>query len=281
MKRLVAVVVSALCVAAPAVAAPPLSVSTSVSPRWLYFADRVTAYVEVTFDPRRVEADSLSIQPSFAPWEEVAPTRTALAASGSIGHRSWRFELQCLSIDCLPRGTTVERFSLLALVVTATSRDGSHISVREPWPALEVAGRFLPAQTKGLRPVFRFVDVAPAPTFRADPSSLAVALDVLGAFLIAAALGFGAFVVARQRARRRGTEVIPPLVRALILLRQAERRDAADRRRAASLVGRSLPRGRAGLSEAAERLAWSPSDPEPGGLAALADAVEASLEADP
>jgi hypothetical protein len=140
-----------------------------------------------------------------------------------------------------------------------------------------VAGRFSPAATVGLRPVFRLDTTLPAPRYRADPSALALGLDAAGAALVLLGLAAGAVELARWRARRRTVEVTPPLVRALTLLREAARRDADDRRRAASLVARTLPAQTDGLASTAAALAWSPGEPAPGELEDLARAVEKEL----
>lgn len=280
MKRLVlvAVALAVLGAAGPAAAAGRLTVTTSLSPRWLFFADSVTAHVDVLFDPRRVDAHSLRLETSFAPWEETGETRVSTAVGGSIGHRSWRFTIACLSLDCLPRGTGVERFRLPAVTLRAQTRDGSTVVVRRAWSSLKIAGRFLPSQTVGLRPVFRLNTGVPAATYRVDPSSLALVLDVVGALVVALAAGFGAAEVVRWRAQTRTVAAVPPLVRALELLRQAEQRDPEDRRRAASLLARTLTRTGNGLASAATEVAWSPHEPAPSRLEELAQAVEAELE---
>ena len=72
-RALVAAVVAVLVTAGPAAAADSLTVKTSVSPHWVYFGDTVTARVDVRFDAGRVPAGSIGIEPSIAPWEQVAP----------------------------------------------------------------------------------------------------------------------------------------------------------------------------------------------------------------
>jgi len=276
---LVGALAAALAVPGHAVAASPLRVTTTVTPRWLYFADAVVARVDVRFDPRLVDPGSIRIEPSFAPWEEIAPSRTSTTAGGSVGHRTSWFTVACISIDCLPRGTAPQRFHLPKATVTAQGRDGAQLAIRRAWLPLKVAGRFAPAHTVGLRPVFQLDTTLPAATYRADPGSLALGLDIVGAVLIALALGLGAVELSRRLAARRGAaDTTPPLVRALTLLRQAQERDVDDRRRAASLLARTLSRQGNGLRSVAAEVAWSPAEPTPVRLEELAQTVEEHTE---
>jgi hypothetical protein len=281
MKRLAFAVAAAVVLAAagPAAAADLLTVTTSVSPQWMYFADTVTARVDVRFDPSRVAAGSIQVEPSFAPWEQVAPAQSSTAVGRSIGRRTFTFTLACISLDCVPRGTAAQRFHLPKVGVTAKTTTGSSIVARRSWPGLRVAGRFNPAHTVGLRPVFQLNTDLPPATYRASPDSLALALDLVGALIVALALAFGLLEIARWRAaRRRSVDTTPPLVKALALVRQAQHRDAEDRRRAASLLARTLPPETDGLVATAAEVAWSPAEPTPVRLEELAEAVEARLE---
>jgi hypothetical protein len=281
VKRLALAVAAAtvLATAGPAAGAGPLTVTTSVSPRWMYFADTVTARVDVRFDPHRVAAESIRVEPSFAPWEQVAPTQSSTAVGGSIGHRTFTFALACISLDCVPRGTAAQRFHLPKVSVVAQTTTGSSLVSRRSWPGLRVAGRFNPAHTVGLRPVFQLNTDLPPATYRTNPDSLALVLDLIGALIVALALAFGVAEIARWRAaRRRNVDTTPPLVRALALVRQSQHRSADDRRRAASLLARTLTPESDGLVATAAEVAWSPTEPTPVRLEELADAVEARLE---
>jgi hypothetical protein len=278
-RAVVAAVAAVLIGAGPAAAAGPLAIATSVSPHWLYFGDTVTARVDVRFDARRVVADSIRVEPSLAPWEQTAPARTSTTTAGSIGHQTWTFTVACISIDCLTRGTAVQRFHLPPVSVTAADRSGANIATNSSWPVLRIAGRFAPAHTVGLRPVFQLNTHVPAATYRANPSSLAGILDVIGGLLVVLALALGAATAARWRAARRlAVDAAPPLVRALALVRESQGRDVDDRRRAASLLARTLSGESNGLRSTAAELAWSPSDPTPGRLEELVQAVETKLE---
>jgi hypothetical protein len=166
-------------------------------------------------------------------------------------------------------------------MLTGRTRPGSTFSVRRRWPILKLAGRFNPAQTVGLRPVFRLNSAAPAATYRIDPARLALALGLAGALILVAGLSFGVFEVARWRVRSRGVEAVPPLIRAVELVREAKHRNPEDRRRAASLLSRTVPGGSSGLASTAAEVAWSPDEPAPERLEELAQAAETQLEKRP
>ena len=280
MRRVAAALTAAAALGLPAAtaAASPIQTSTSLTPRWLFFADFVTAHVEVTFDPKVVAADSVRVETAVAPWESIGPTSVSTSRTRSSVHRSWRFVVACLSIDCLPRGTAVQRFHLPPVRIVGRTRGGSVISLRRAWPMLRIAGRFAPATTTGLRPVFRLDTALPPLTYRTDPSTLALVLTILGALLAAAGVAAGGAEAFRWRAARRAPVQIPPLAVAVELLREAQRRSPDDRRRAASLVARTLPSETdGGLGSHAAQLAWSPAEPAAEELEELAQDLESRL----
>jgi hypothetical protein len=117
----------------------------------------------------------------------------------------------------------------------------------------------------------------PPPTYRIDPGALALALDIGGALLLAAALGFIWFEIASRRQPRRRDDA-PVLARALALVRDAQTRAVEDRRRAVGLLARALPGDAERLSSDASRIAWSMPEPTPARLEELARDVEHGLE---
>jgi hypothetical protein len=252
-----------------AAAAIGLHVQTSLSPRPALFGDTVTAHVDVFTDPRRVDPRSVGVRASFAQWHVTERT----TATGS--KRSFRFTLSCLESTCLPH--TV-RFA--PVVVTAHLRDGRTVSVRHAWPAFDVLGRIPPSAEKATRPPFRAQTALPKPSFRVAPTPLALALDILAALLAAGAAALVALEIVRVHRRRRGVaDDRPPVVRALELVREAEGRAPADRRKAVGHLARTLDdAGGEQVAERASRVAWSPEQPSPDRLERLADEVEQELE---
>lgn len=240
-----------------AAAALGLHVQTSLAPRPVLFGDAVTAHVDVLGDARSVRVDA-----SFAPWQATAHETT------SGGKRSFRYTLSCLDSACLPR-----TFRFPPVTVTAQLRNGRTVTVRRAWPALAVVGRFSPAAVGAPRPPFRADTALPAPSYAVAPGPLALALDVVAGLLAAVAAALVAFeLLRRARLRGRFVDTRPPLVRALALVREAERRPPPDRRKAVALLARTLEEH--GLAERAARVAWSPEQPSPERLEQLADEVE-------
>ncbi len=281
MKRLVLLSAVAAAVAlvgaAGASASAPIEVTTSISPDWIYFADTVTARVDVVADRTQVDASSVQIAASFAPWEEARDPEVSTVETATTMQRTIVYTLRCIDVTCVPRGTVVQPFHLPAVTVTAESSSQASIVVRQPWPPVNVAGRFLPPETGAVRPQLVLETRAPSMRFDVSPNGGALAFDVAAGLLGLAAVGLASIEARRYAGRRRSrADDRPPLVRALDLIREARSRDAADRRRAVALLARLLPHHAAEQSAAAE-IAWSKPDPSPEELERLADEVEASV----
>jgi len=277
MRTLGLAAVAAAILAAPAIASgpPPLTAATSLSPTWVYFGERVTARVDVLADRRRVDIGSIRLNPAFGPWQPLKSIESSSGEAGQVVRRTWSLTLVCITIPCLPRTTAVSAFPLSPVTVTARTLDGSSLRVRAGWPKVNVVGRFKPLRSPAAASDFRSQSAVPAATYRWSPTSLALLLDALG--IVAVVVGF--VLVGRELAhgrlrRHRPVDGRPPLDRALGLVREAKLRDAADRRRAAGLLARTLASERHGLTAAASDLAWSKPDPSADGLEELADTVE-------
>jgi hypothetical protein len=272
-----AAAVVAATAAAPASAAAPIQIKTTISPDWAYFADEVTARVDIVLDRTQVNARSVEVAASFAPWEEAGNARTSTAETAAVAHRTITYTLRCIVVECLPRGTAVQRFRLPVVTVSAESVDGASLVVKRPWPPVNMAGRFLPPVSGAVRPQLLLETRAPAPRFSVSPRMTALAFDLGAGFVGVAALALVVLELRRYVARRRNLlDDRPPLVRALELVREAQARDVEDRRRAVALVARLLPQPDAERMTAAE-IAWSKADPSPDELAQLATAIEARL----
>src|SRR5262249_12991929 len=148
----------------PAAAATPFRVSTSVSPRFVYFADDVTARVSVIADRRQVDPASLRVTPAFGNWDQVAPVRTTSISSGPFVSRSWTYEIACFQATCLPneKALTVH---LPPVVVSAKRPDGSTAVAQHAWPAISVAPWY-GAAGAGATPAFELDRGLPAATYR-------------------------------------------------------------------------------------------------------------------
>jgi hypothetical protein len=281
VRRLALALAVAAVLAGPgrASAAAPLTVQTSFSPASIFFADRVTARVDVVADPRQVDAGSIVVEPSFGAWSEVGPRRSASAQSSTVVRETRWYTLACITLECVPKRQAVQSFHVAPVTVIARTHGGGTVKVTKPWPALGVSGRFGPPPNTDVSPQFKVVASVPAASYRVGPGPLADALDAAGGLLIAAGLGLAGFELYRWwRRRERRVEAAPPLARALALVRDSQGRDVEDRRRAAGLLARTLPDDANGLGSDAAEVAWSAPEPTPARLEELARTVEQSLE---
>jgi hypothetical protein len=267
---------AALALGAPAFAAPPLAVETSVSPPWPSFADTITAEVAVVVDRGKVDPRSVRVEASFGHWHQEGDARASSGDAGPLTIRTWRFTLTCLDPVCLP-GREPLLVQLPPAAVTARTLGGAPLTGRGAWPEFSVTGRIPPASAP--KTPFQLQTALPAATYRVSPTWLALALDALAALAALAGIALAAFEIARrQRAQRAPVDNRSPLARALAYVREAQGRRTADRRRAAGLLARTLGRDSGGLDAVASRVAWSAEAPSPATLEELARSVEAEVE---
>jgi hypothetical protein len=269
-----AAVTAALALAAPAFAANPLRVETSISPSFPLFADAVTARVDVFVDPDKVDPRSVRVQESFGPWRQEGDSVTSTATAGSSAIHSSSFTLTCLDAVCLP-GAEPRAVHLPAAMVTARSRGGAPLTARGEWPEFLVDARIPPPSAPNTP--FELQTALPATTYRVNPSSLALALDVFAGLLVVVGIALVAPEIfgRRRRARRPAGDDRSPLARALAYVREAQVRRTDDRRRAVGLLARTLGREGNGLDAVASSVAWSANEPSPARMEELARAVEA------
>ena len=273
----VGVATAMLALAGPAVAGSPIVVQTSVSPQSIYVADVVTARVDVLVDRRQVNPGSVEVTSPFGAWQQLQPTRSTSTGSSTIVRRTWWFTLACISERCVPGPKAVETVDLPALTVAARTVSGTSLVVRHSWPAINIAGRYVPPNLHALIFLQAQTEVPPA-TYRFGPGWLAGLLDGIGSALIAAAVGLSGLTLMRWRAARRIiVDTRPPLVRSLALVRQAQQGGVEERRRAVGLLARVLPQGSQGLLPAALEVAWSVDEPSADDLEELARQVEAEF----
>lgn len=248
-----------------------------LSPRILFFGDTLTARIDVTLDPRRIDPASLRFEADFATWELVGrPVLTrADAPETTFVRMTWT--LRCLIRACAPqRGVAPLEFDP-ALV---TYRGGVPIQIE--WPVLYVNSRLREADEnapEGLELPWR-IDVVslPAVSYRVSPRLLTALLLAAAGILALVGLVF----VHRALPKRRPAPAPPPeprppppsaLEQALALLEQPGQNGSADRRRALELVADELAARDHVLASAARALAWSedtPPDRETKALAARA-----------
>jgi hypothetical protein len=282
VKTLLVATVAALALVAAVTAfgagQPPITVETSVSPRSIYFADVVTARVDVFVDPRRVDPTSLQLLTPFGSWHQLQAVREASTTGSTVVRRTWWFTIACFAQNCVPEVKRVDSVALPKLTVVGRTTGGSTVTVHQAWPTINIGTRFAPPGVHALVNLHANT-LVPALGFRFDPSWVWVILVVAGALLIVLGLTFATRECLRWRATRRThVDDRPVLVRSLALVRQAESGEIEERRRAVGLLARILPTDGNGLASAASAVAWSTDDPSPDDLENLARRVEAELE---
>jgi hypothetical protein len=274
---LVIAALTAASSSAPAWAQEPVQIKTSISPGWIYFADELTARVDVIVNRSQVDLSTLQVQTSFGPWEQATNSVTTKATSGNFVHQTTVFTLRCISFNCVPKGTVVQRFYLPVVTVTGQSNGGASLTFTHPFPPVNVAGRFLPPPSGAFRPALVPELNAPPLRYRVSPSLAAFAFDAGATLAGLVALVLAVLEVRRYAERRRhAVDDRPPLERALSLVREAQSRDVEDRRRAVALLARLLPSPTAERTTAAE-IAWSRPEPSPDELGDLAETIQTTI----
>jgi hypothetical protein len=248
-----------------------LTVRTSFEPPAVQFGDRVVARVVVLADRSMLDTNKLSVTDDVAPLTPLGAARVTRTQRGRLLIVTYELTAVCLSDSCIAT-TVAKKLRLPSVRVAAPRRGGGTVQAAHVWPLLAVGARVDAADLKAARPPFRADTSEPAVTYRISPDTLSLLLDVAAALLAAAGVGLGVrhtVVVRRARTHATGSA----LERALALVREAESRAPADRRRAVGLLARVLRRRDDSLAGVAADLAWSKPEPGPGELAALADRV--------
>ncbi len=245
-------------------AASPLRVVTSLQPQAAAFGDRVTAQVEVDYDPKVVDASSISVRPNFIPYVAgSAPT-----VSRGSGVVRYSFSLLCVTNGCLPtKGPRVVRVQPVTATATAGGRT---VTASGAWPPLRVLSRLSPSDLTGSTK-FRSPATPPPATYRISPGVLSGLLIAAAVLCVLAALALVALAIARLIPRS-APSARSPLELAILYLRDSTGRSAKDRRRALELLAEAVDAGgEPTLAAVAADSAWSKSPPSPGGAADLAD----------
>ena len=264
----------------------------TLTPRIIFFGDRMRALFDVTLDRARVDPDSVRVAAELSPWEILGEPRLERQDDGAITHLRWTYDLRCLTGPCVPAGATAPlEFSPARVTYTApggSNADRSSLDVE--LPLLVVFSRFAAAGFEGADEVetpWRADAVSlPAVSYRVSPTAAIVVLLAVAALLVAAA-GVLAYFAWPRRAPapppEPESEPLPsltPLEQALALLEETVRTDGAgDQRRALELVSEALEEwGDGDLAGAARVLAWSPGVPGVEQRSALAARVRAELD---
>ncbi len=267
MRRALVSIVVAGVVLAPAAAAAPPVLRTSVSPRAVLFADPLEATVTVTVDPTVDDPATLVVSTPTGAWTVAARTVRTTHAASLVAQRI-SLQLVCRSTACLPRGAAMT-VVLPAARATVRRRAGGLVHLRTTWTPFVVASRLPAGAATAAKPPFQLQTAPPPPTARVSPRLAATLLDAAAVLLVLAAVALAGRELRRHRAV--AADARTPQERALALLREAQTRPPQDRRRALSLLARVSPGPE---SSRAATEAWSPGDPTPEQLEELAQRIE-------
>jgi hypothetical protein len=226
-----------------------IAASADVFPRTSLFADVLTARLVIAVDRRRIAPELLDVRTAFKPYETVGDVARTRRDIGHETQLTYTFTLRCDEFLCLPRGGRMPfRF--------APARVGP---LRVQWPRIEVATRINESELTAFR--YRAIlTPLPSTTYRIEPRTLAaVTLGTAGILVVLAGL-LGARMARRVWAKRSPGLDLPPVERALVILRWT--RGGEDRRRALELLAEALEdENRRELARAARKLAWSDTPP--------------------
>jgi len=244
--------------------APAASVDASLDQTAVDFGDPVTATVTVTA-PGDAE---IRVEQDLAPLTQLGGARITRVTRGGTQTVTYAARGSCLDDRCLPTSGP-KRVALRPATVIVGGR-----KTAAKWPILKLQRRVSAADAAQARPPLRS-DTAPPPvTYRVSPGRVATALEIVAAVLAAAGVLLAGATAAAIYRRRQTPEPLAGLELALVLVRDAERRPASDRRRALELLARLVGGRDPSLADEAEQLAWSEPAPTPDALEALVVEVE-------
>ena len=242
-------------------------VETRLDPPSVLFGDQVTATARVVVDTDQVEPASVTLDPSFKPFQAFATSRTV--RDGAI---TFTFRLQCVTGTCIRAMEREERGGRIRTVpivlpkatVKARSRDGERLATDAAWPTLVVHSRLTAERIQKETPdVGPFA--APPVTYSVSPNLVGWLLSAAAALLVLVAGWLVAHSLAGIRSERglRLPSHLTPAERALALARHAlDRGDVAGGRKALERLSGELERGgQDDLAQTVGRTAWSSPGP--------------------
>lgn len=244
-----------------------INATTELTPRSLLFGDTLEARLTVAVDRRRLDPETVDVRTSFKPFEVIGEVDKGRRDVGNQTELTYTYTLRCDEFLCLPRGGRIPfRF--------APARVGP---LRVTWPSIEVATRINESELNAFR--YRAIlTPLPEPTYRIAPTALAATTFLGAGLLLLVATFFGLRIGRRAWARRSPELNLPPVERALLMLRWT--RDGEDRRRALELLAEALDdEQRSDLARAARKLAWSDEQPSSDQAEELARRIEEARRA--
>lgn len=255
----------------PGLTLPPGSSFTAtgtITPRTIAFGDQVTARLRILLDNTRIDPDRIRILARFSPWRDR--TSVERTDDGRVTSLVYTIKLDCLTVSCvspdretrvpLPPARIVSDLGPVQEVFWPDLTLVTRVPAVDPFAAPENTGEEL----ERWPPAWRAAIAVPEPSYRASPRLLTWILAGLGALLLAGSVAAGLLLLRRGRLVR--ARVVPPLDRALELLRNA--RTDEERRAALEALALALDPE---LADPARALAWSERTPSEAAAEELAE----------
>jgi hypothetical protein len=255
-------------------------VHAEVTPARSLFGQVLTAHAQFVIDPRLVDPASVDLGVNLRPFRIRSESRHVTRGLGRATVVDFRYELQCVSRACVPRGTGRGATAVRLEPARATyrGRDGRAHTARVAWPTFGVQSRLTPEEIALSTPHVARASLQPAVSWSITPGLLGGLALTAAAMLVLGAGALVAAVVGGDTRLVRAPQIpahLTPIERALTLAEYAAAHGEIDEsRRALERLAAELRRRRAGAhADDAERLAWSESGPSAETVAALASTV--------
>jgi hypothetical protein len=218
----------------------------------------MTVRVEVLVDRNAFDPAKIALDTQFAPFKVARGPRRERRDFEGLTRIRYVYELECLSIDCVPE--SIERPIQFAPAVV--SHEGTEIE-QFVWPGFQVVARVRETSISAIPGSdWRASPALLPPRYRLDPALLTALLvgGAVGLFGLAAGLIVAGSTGLMERWRRLR---LTPLERALAGLDRANAAGVeSDQRLALDRLADELrTRGAGDLSVAARRLAWAEDVP--------------------
>jgi hypothetical protein len=286
-RAIVAALLAALTVAAPAVAATPfghktaiggkqpIRVTATLTPPVQLFGNAVTARVSVVADTKWVDPAAIRLTADFAPYRPARRPTVVRSETGRFLEETWTWSLRCFTAPCVPVVPPSDRFHIFRFrpvrVAYRAPNGKTEFAAHTRFPALEALSEISPAlvayleANKTIDWQYQLAPSAAAP-YRVSQSLVFWAAIAIAVLLAAAGLAVAGRWALQFRAPAPAQGPALPasyLERALALFFWASAHgDETLQRKALERVADELPLDVIDLSAAARELAWSPEAPE-------------------
>jgi hypothetical protein len=266
-----------------------------IAPQSFLFGQAVHIRIDALVDRTRLDPARVHLEAKWSPYTPITALSYHRLDAGTYTRLTWRVDLHCVSLECVPRvGSNVRNVFEPATVryVPGKNDHRSAPSVTITWPNVIAWSRLDPidserkavVRTPGT--VIHRQNAAFVPPWHVDSNVAAVSYSARPAVLfwvsLAAALALlgAAFVLARPwlPAIAFGRRAEPSkLDRALAAVERARGQTVEERKALELLAVELRSSGEEGLAWAASELAWSSEHPEPERTDALAASVRETV----